>query len=142
MDLRLVTGLVAGVLLLGVILVEQHWESGNGFPEEYATGPEARAWLMKNESESALASNRFGDTLNAKNFVRQLYNAGAERVIVPDASITDDGVEVYADALVVTLPSDPGKRAAVWRLCAAELAREGVKAQDDPKENRVFLWWD
>jgi hypothetical protein len=142
MDLRLVTGLVAGVLLLGVIGLEQHWEGGGGFPEVYATGPEARAWLARSENESALASNRFGDTINAKNFVRQLYNAGAERVIVPDACITEDDVEIYADGLVVTLPTDPTKRASVWRICAAELAREGVKAEDDGKENRVFLWWD
>jgi hypothetical protein len=66
------------------------------------------------------------------------------RVIVPDACITNDGVEIYADALVVTLPADPAKRAGVWRLCAAELAREGARppAAADAQESRVFLWWD
>jgi hypothetical protein len=142
MDGRMVTGIVAGVLLLGIYWVEAQGEAGAAFPEEYAKGPEARAWLQKNENESALASNRFGETANALRFVRQLYNAGAARVIVPEACITEDDVGTYAEALVVTLPADPAKRTRVWRLCAEELAREGEDREDDPNENRVFLWWD
>jgi hypothetical protein len=144
MDARLATGLVAGVLLLGLYWVEAQSESAFGFPEEYAAGPEAREWLLKSNNESALASNRFGPTSSALLFVRQLYGAGAVRVIVPQACITKDEVEVYADALVVTLPADPAKRGQVWRLCAPELARQGAKPPETPdaKEDRVFLWWD
>ena len=142
MDVRVATGLTAGVLLLGCYWLESRLDSGGVLPEEYAKGPEARAWLEENDNESALASNRFGPTANALQFVRQLYSAGAVSVIVPAANITKDGVETCADALVVTLPAEPDKRARVWRLCSAELAREGVNHPDDPDENRIFLWWD
>jgi hypothetical protein len=142
MNSRLVTGLITGVLLLGCYWLEARWNSGGAFPEECAKGPEARGWLQQNDNESALASNRFGSTANALEFVRQLYKAGAVRVIVPEVNITKVSVETYADALVVTLPAEPDKRARVWRLCSAELAREGANHEDDPNENRVFLWWD
>jgi hypothetical protein len=45
MDGRVATGLTAGVLLLGCYCLEARLNSGDVFPEEYAKGPEARAWL-------------------------------------------------------------------------------------------------
>jgi hypothetical protein len=144
MDLKIVIGVVAGILLLGVIYFEESLESGGEYrlPAEAAEGPEALAWLRKNDNESALASNRFLETSNAIRFVQELYRAGAERVVVPADSITDDGVEVYADALVVTLPSDPQKRQRVWKLCAREIERSGEDPGDGTEEKHVFLWWD
>ena len=68
--------------------------------------------------------------------------AGAVRVIVPEEAITKDDVEIYADALVVTLPSDKAKRQRVWKLCAAEIERETGEHAGSPDEDRVFLWWD
>jgi hypothetical protein len=105
-------------------------------------GPEALKWLRSSVNESALASNRFGETENAVRFVKQLYAAGATRVIVPQESITDDDVEVYADALVVTLPMDEAKRERVWKLCAAEIERETGESAGSPEGSHVFLWWD
>jgi hypothetical protein len=143
MDTRLVVGLVAGVLLLGVLYYEHESESGGGaLPAEYTVGPEALKWLRSSVNESALASNRFGETENAVRFVKQLYAAGATRVIVPQESITDDDVEVYADALVVTLPMDEAKRERVWKLCAAEIERETGESAGSPEGSHVFLWWD
>jgi hypothetical protein len=142
MDTRLIVGLVAGVLLLGLYYVESIDNQPGPLPAEYTQGPEARKWLRANESESALASNRFGETRDALQFVQQLYNAGAVRVIVPQTAIRKDDVETYADALVVTLPSDPAKRERVWKLCAQELRREGEKPGDSTTESHVLLWWD
>ena len=56
--------------------------SETSVPADLKSGPEAREWLKENRNESALASNRFGRTESALEFVDQLYGTGAERVIV------------------------------------------------------------
>ena len=141
MPTRILVGLVAGALLLGLYYLEEG-EENRALPPEYSQGPEALKWLRASDNESALASNRFGETRDAIHFVQQLYSAGAARVIVPLGAIQKDDVETYADSLVVTLPSDPAKRQRVWSLCARELEREGEKAGDSPGDNQVLLWWD
>jgi len=141
MDTRIYVGLFAAALLLGLTYVEGI-EENYELPAEYTQGPEALNWLRKNESESALASNRFGETPNAVHFVEQLYSAGAARVIVPLSAIQSDEVETYADAIVVSLPSDPTKRDRVWKLCADELKRSGDNPADTPALDHVLLWWD
>jgi hypothetical protein len=112
-------------------------------------GPEALRWLKDNRNESALASNRFGPTENAVRFVQSLYNAGALRVVVPRANITDDEDTLkweggpYADAVVVELPKDSTRREKVWSICAREIRREGFDPEDGADdEGKVFLWWD
>ncbi|MBI2823155.1 MAG: hypothetical protein HYX69_00530 [Planctomycetia bacterium] len=143
MPTRIIVGLVAGVALLGIYYLESIENAPRPLPAEYTQGPEALGWLRKSKNESALASNRFGETQNAVRFVQQLYSAGAANVIVPMAAIQNDGVEIYADSLVVTLPTDPAKRDRVWKLCAQELRREGDKVADKPgSEEHVLLWWD
>jgi len=142
MNSRIAIGLIAGGLLIGCYWVEAQWRKGDRLPEDYKNGPEALAWLQRSDNESALASNRFGPTSKALQFVRALYSAGAVRVIVPEQCITKDDIETYADGLVVTLPTEPAKRAEVWRLCAAELAREFGQRPDEPDEDEVLLWWD
>lgn len=105
-------------------------------------GPEARRWLRNNESESPLASNRFGSTENAVKFVNELYRAGAVEVLVPDEAIEADEFEVYADSLVVVLPQDPTKRRRVLGICGREAHREGFDLGEDDGSGRIFLWWD
>ncbi len=112
-------------------------------------GPEALNWLKNNRNESALASNRFGPTENAVRFVQGLYNAGALRVVIPRANITDDEDTQkwesgpYADAVVVELPQNSGRREKVWEICAREIRREGFDPADGADdEGKVFLWWD
>ncbi len=141
MDTRIIVGLIAGVLLLGLYYVEGVDEN-HELAAEYKQGPEALKWLRKNDSESALASNRFGETRDAMQFVEQLYRAGAARVIVPQPAIRSDEIETYADALVVTLPTDPTKRDRVWKLCAQELKRGGENPGDNATQDHVLLWWD
>jgi hypothetical protein len=143
MDTRLVVGLVAGVLLLGVVYYESTLdEADRAAIAASAEGPEARSWLRGSSSESALASNRFVETRDALIFVQDLYRAGAERVVVPKDTIQSDGDESYADALVVKLPDDPVKRDRVWKLCARELERLGENPPATPDSELVFLWWD
>jgi hypothetical protein len=71
-------------------------------------GPEALQWLRQNAGEAPLASNRFRDTAAAIGFVESLYAAGATNVIVNQENIVDEGDgDLYADALVVYLPTEP-----------------------------------
>jgi hypothetical protein len=112
--------------------------------QEYS-GPEALEWLRGNPGESAFASNRFGDTAEAIRFVESLYEAGATRVIINDKNIQDDGDELYADALVVYLPTEQFAYYRVIALCRPEVDREGGLTSD-PSEweelETVSLWWD
>jgi hypothetical protein len=133
--------------------------SGCGFPMDAilaetegqaapVTGPEALGWLRENKNESALASNRFGETRNAVRFVEALYTSGARLVIVPDESInTEDDIVLgeggpYADALLVNLPEDEHKRRAVIAICQKELKREGFKLEEGMSDEQIYLWWD
>jgi hypothetical protein len=142
METKYIVGILAAALLLGTYVAEFAVDSGSVAPANQYLGPEALKWLRGNESESALASNRFGETSQALRFVKQLYDAGAEKVIVLQDSIRSDEYETYADALVVTLPEDAERRARVLELCAPELAREGISVGDLDGEKQVLLWWD
>ncbi len=143
METRYVIGILAAALLLGTYVAEFGMDSGGGpAPKDYFQGPEALGWLRANESESALASNRFMETSQAVQFVKKLYAAGAEKVLVPADSIRSDEVETYADALVVTLPEDAELRTKVLELCAPELISQGGSPDELASENQVYLWWD
>lgn len=122
--------------------------SAPSVPADTTNGPEAREWLKENRNESALASNRFGLTAGALEFVEQLYRAGAQRVIVPRTCLQDDADTIkleggpYADCLSVFLPKDPEKKSAVLQLCRREIEREGFDPDEGSLDDFVFLWWD
>jgi hypothetical protein len=108
-----------------------------------ASGPEALTWLRNSDNESALASNRFGDTQTAIRFVEHLYAAGAQRVLIPEDSIQDDGDQlVYADALVVVLPPELSKRQALFHMCDREWAGRDADLPAAEDQDSIFLWWD
>jgi len=115
-------------------------------------GPEALAWLRANRSKTAgLAGNRFESTSAAIGFVERLYQAGAQRVFIPQDSIRDDEREVrdsggpYADSLVIELPSGPPSPE-LFRIFEAEAEAEGfgeMKGKDSVIDGRyLYLWWD
>jgi len=111
-------------------------------------GPEALDWLRTapNGDDNAFASNRFRGTENAIRFVEALYAAGAERVIINQENIVDEGGgDLYADALVVLLPKEAAAYSRVVKICKLESDREegSVSADADwEKLECVFLWWD
>lgn len=124
-------------------------ENAEGQMQVQLDGPEALAWLKGNKNESALASNRFLETENAVKFVKALYAAGATKVVVPKDAINSDEEMVsgdggpYADALVVTLPTDnAAAREAVVQMCRAELRREGFDSPEVASSPFIYLWWD
>jgi hypothetical protein len=74
---------------------------------------EALYWLQNNPNKSrGFASNTFGKTSNAVNFVQRLYGFGATKVYVAGIHgepwrIQEEGGPI-ADTLYVTVPSNPG----------------------------------
>jgi hypothetical protein len=113
---------------------------------KHYAGPEALAWLRENPNESALASNRFGDSVAAIAFVQSLYTAGATSVIINAENIVDEGGgDLYADALVVYLPEDHATYDRVIAICHQEADRETGEITDSSEWQdltEVFLWWD
>ena len=115
-------------------------------------GAEALDWLRNNKNLSALASNRFGPTKDAIEFVEMLYSLGAEKVVIPNHALMDDDERIqeeggpYADALTVFLPADEKARNQVLQICyeeaLKEFGEEGVLPDFDAKQNFIFLWWD
>ena len=107
-------------------------------------GPEARGWLQGNKHPAALASNRFASTAEALNFVQDLYQNGAERVVVSPPAIRPEpaaGGE-YADALVIKLPNDAAAKEKVIAIGQKEAARDGLELGSETNDGLMFLWWD
>lgn len=111
--------------------------------DQYPSVAEARKWLRGNRNPSAFASNRFATTANALAFVDALYAAGAAKVMAENINDTDGAGGPYADSMLVYLPSDPAKRAAVFQVIN-EIGRpdtDGGPFMDDGEET-AGLWWD
>lgn len=119
---------------------------------DFTHGPEALDWLRNNKNNSALASNRFGPTRDAIEFVERLYSLGAEKVVIPNHALMDDEERVqeeggpYADAITIFLPADEKLRNQILQICYEEAVREfgeeDLLPEFDAKQKFIFLWWD
>lgn len=108
---------------------------------------EARQFFADNNNQFAFASNYFGETKNAVNFVEALYAAGAYEVTVDgiyaeEWRITGEGGP-YADTLFITAfqPVSPVLLNLILNEHPDEASvggRQGVA-----KDYLMFrLWWD
>jgi MORN repeat variant len=81
---------------------------------------EGRQWLAaddgKRRSLGRFRIARQAVKSRAGRFVNELYQAGAAEVLVPDIYFSKTG-DHYADSLLVKLPKDKSKRAAVRKVC-------------------------
>lgn len=111
-----------------------------------STAPEARAWLNDNKNPSAFATNRFGPSSAAIEFVNSLYASGAVRVTVDNIMDAPDRIREeggpYADSLIVELPEDKGRRARIFDIHRAESQREGFDPTPDEGQAHLLFWWD
>jgi len=110
-------------------------------------GPEARAWLASNRNESALASNRFRLTSEAREFVEQLYATGLSHVFVPSESLRDLTKKeggFYADTLVAEVDSTTNR----WTLPSIHASEREHEGHETPSELSLYkdrfllFWWD
>ena len=115
-------------------------------PSESAQTAIALDWLRSNKNKSALATNRFGPTSAAIEFVEQLFSAGATQVFVVARFIEPERIAAeggpYADELIVQLPDNPEQRAALFRIIAKETESEGFDPPQDTGQGTETLWWD
>lgn len=106
----------------------------------------ALAWLEANRNPYALASNRFGPTAKAREFINELLRLGAVQVYVADPMEEERRLKLeggpYADTLIVELPKDKAARSALFKVFAAEAKREGFDPEPDKGQDQVLLWWD
>jgi hypothetical protein len=111
------------------------------------TVAEAAAWLRANWSKHSFATNRFGTTAKAIEFVDQLYETGATSICVDNVMmLAHHGWTPYADTLLVSLPEDPSTRAALFDLMQ-HIGKPDEDGGDDhwlidSGQEEVRLWWD
>jgi len=110
---------------------------------------EALEWLKSNNNPSALASDRFGETVNAIEFVKKLYELGAEKVSVIGIMDETERVEeeggAYASTLLVELPNDTEKREKILEVYNKEIEENGLNEGEEYEgwdENTLAFWWD
>ncbi|MEH7453696.1 hypothetical protein [Gottfriedia acidiceleris] len=101
---------------------------------------EALEWLKNNNNPSAFATNRFGETINAINFVEQLYELGTGKVCVVGIIDEKERIEEeggpYAESLLVELPEDDVKRNDLIKFYEKEMEEQGIS------EGEGILEWN
>jgi hypothetical protein len=95
------------------------------------------------ELQPQLAANKFQTTARALAFVYELYEMGAEEVVIDNISdeIRPEEGGPYADSLIVHLPDDPRP---LWELierCERETEGEADGTCDE-RGDSLYLWWD
>ena len=115
-------------------------------PGPHYTVAEAAAWLRANWSEHGFATNRFGTTAKALEFVDKLYASGATEVCIDNVMmLPNHSWTPYADTLLVRLPDDPATRSALFDLME-HVGKPDEDGDDDSLidsgQKEVRLWWD
>ena len=101
---------------------------------------EALEWLENNNNPSALATDRFGETIHAIKFVEKLYELGVLKVSVigildePERVEEDGGP--YASSLIVELPKDNESRNKIIEFYKKEMDEQGIE------EGEGILEWN
>jgi len=110
---------------------------------------EALEWLKSNNNPSALSSNRFGETINAIEFVEKLYELGAIKVSVVGILDEPERVEEeggpYASTLIVELPTDINKREKIIEIYNKEIDENDLNDGEESEglnKNILAFWWD
>jgi hypothetical protein len=105
--------------------------------------PDALAWLRANWSPSAFATNRFGTTQRAIEFVEQLHAAGASGVWIDNVMMLPNHQWTpYADALLVRLPEDPDRRRSLFDVIEQVGKPDELEDRTAGPMPAVWLWWD
>jgi hypothetical protein len=104
---------------------------------------DALAWLRANWSPSAFATNRFGTTQHAIEFVEQLHAAGATGVWIDNVMLLPNlQWTPYADAVLVQLPEDPDRRRRLFDVMEQVGKPDELEDRTAGPIPAVWLWWD
>jgi hypothetical protein len=101
---------------------------------------EARAWLRKTTGhKTARSLGRFKREADAARFVEELYGVGSREVIVPGIYDNKAG-DQFADCLLVRLPKDTAKRAAIRKVCVQLRKKRLGVVQPDADFGEAYLY--
>ena len=111
-----------------------------GEPARTEVGPDDRGsagMAPAGQGTTGPAENWFDGPADALALAGQLYDAGAERVVVAVESVKREGPgREYADALRLVLPADPAWRSALSELMNREMPQDGYDAEVDTGRRR------
>ncbi|HEY3856434.1 MAG TPA: hypothetical protein VGO67_18780 [Verrucomicrobiae bacterium] len=99
---------------------------------------EALHWLMGSEGRSRRALGDFKGAAPSVNLVKELYAAGAVKVIAADIKSESTGSQ-RTEKLVMELPSDTKLRASIFRWCKRQGAKVGYSPEIDGGEKHLYL---
>lgn len=144
---RTIITTISIVILIVIIKVTYFKKEKEVSMNEISKSYEALEWLKGNNNPSALSSNRFGNTLNAIEFVDKLYDLGAVKVSVGGIFDEPERIEEeggpYATSLMVELPNNPEKREKVIELYNKEAEELGYDKVKDYEITEILeFWWD
>ncbi|MGG3890701.1 hypothetical protein [Metabacillus fastidiosus] len=101
---------------------------------------EALEWFKNNNNQSALASDRFGETVNAVKFAEKLYELGAIKIdvigILDEPERIEDEGGPYDTSLIVNLPQDNEKRNKIIEFYKKEMEEQEIE------EGEGILEWN
>ncbi len=99
---------------------------------------EALRWLSGGQPSRRRALGRFKGAKPSMNLVRELYAAGAVKVIAVDIKSKPTGSQ-RAEKLVIELPSAAKLRATIFRWCKRQGSKAGYSPQHDAGEKHLYL---
>ncbi len=99
---------------------------------------EASRWLLGSQPTRRRALGEFKGAKPSINLVKELYEAGALKVMAVDIKSEATGSE-RTEKLVLELPSDAKLRAAIFRWCKRQGARVGHSPKNDTGEKHLYL---
>ncbi len=101
---------------------------------------EALRWLLGSRRSQRRVLGEFKGAKPSLNVVKELYAAGAIKIIAVDIQSTSTGTQ-RTDKLVMELPADAKMRSAIFRWCKRQGARAGYSPEFDGGEKHLYLAW-
>lgn len=103
---------------------------------------EALSWLEGGEGRNTLGELPTAD--ESVELVREVYKAGAEKVLAIEIHEYDEPDGVYGNTgkLILRLPSEPAARQRVFEWCAKQAEMQGFDGPRDEGQTHVFVALD
>jgi hypothetical protein len=102
---------------------------------------EALSWLGHSDPTSRRTLGAFETTRESLKLVREIYHAGATEVIAVDIEAFPDRKQ-NTEKLIVTLPSKPAERKAVFAWCSRQGKKISYSPEKDSGEKHLYILLD
>jgi hypothetical protein len=102
---------------------------------------EARQWL----SGAPRGITRFIGEMDpdaSAGYIRNLYDLGAEEILVVEISESPNRKLESADTLILKLPNKPSMRAAIFEAESTRVTQMGLDPETDYEQDHLLIWFD